>query len=325
MADLKGKNVVVTGGAGFIGSHLVEALAFKELRSLYVLDNFFLGTRENLIEAQSNFPKLKIENLDCTEFEKLKNYFTSKNIDVVFDLATSPLPASLEKPLWASKVIYDLTLNLCELQRLGLFKTLIHCSSSEVYGTAQYVPMDEKHPLKTETPYAAAKAGASLLVESYFRTFRTDMAIARPFNTFGPRQNGRDFSGIIPRLIKNILSGKTPQIFGDGLQTRDYLYVSETARGLIKIYEREETRGKSVNLASGQEVSVLKIVEDVIRLMKWTKAPEFLPERPGDVRRHCAKTEQAKSILDFSNELSWDEGISKTVQWYKDNPQRLLN
>jgi UDP-glucose 4-epimerase len=324
MLGLEGKSVVVTGGAGFIGSHLIDALIDKKPSRLVALDNFFLGNRENLQEALKRFPQLEIVDLDATSYEALKKFLGQKKVDIVFDLATIPLPASLEKPHWSSKVICDLALNLCELCREGIFQTLIHCSSSEAYGSAQYVPMDEEHPLKTETPYAAAKAAATLLVESYYRTFKIDMAIGRPFNNFGPRQNGRDFSGIIPRLIQKIMRGETPVIFGDGKQTRDYLYASDTARGLVSLYENEESRGQSINLASGKELSVLQIVEDVSRLMKWNQPPRFDPPRPADVRRHCAGTKKAEKLLNFRPAISWEEGIERTVRWYQENPKRLL-
>jgi UDP-glucose 4-epimerase len=324
VASIAGKSVVVTGGAGFIGSHLIDALIGKQPARLVALDNFFLGNRENLEDARAQFPGLEIVELDATDLPALTAFFEAKPVDVVFDLATIPLPASLEKPHWSSKVICDLALNLCELARLGRFKTLIHCSSSEAYGSAQYVPMDEEHPLKTETPYAAAKAAAALLVDSYHRTFGIDMAIGRPFNNFGPRQNGRDFSGIIPRLIQGILKGHTPVVFGDGLQTRDYLYVTDTARGLIALYENDSARGQTVNLASGLETSVLRIVEDVSRLMEWKEPPRFDPPRPGDVRRHCAGVERGRVLLNFSPEIAWDDGIEQTVRWYQANPQRLL-
>jgi UDP-glucose 4-epimerase len=324
MATLEGKSVVVTGGAGFIGSHLIDTLVEKRPSRLTVVDNFFLGNRDNLKEAKRKFRGLKIMDLDATDMPKLRKLLKSRSADVVFDLATIPLPASLERPHWASKVICDLALNLCELCREGVFKTLIHCSSSEAYGSAQYVPMDEKHPLMTETPYAAAKAAAALLVESYHRTFGIDMAIGRPFNNYGPRQNGRDFSGIIPRLIQRIMRKQTPVIFGDGEQTRDYLYVTDTARGLLALYENEDSRGKVVNLASGQEVSVLRIAEDVSELMGWGEPPRFDPPRPADVRRHCAAVERARTLLKFSPQVSWETGIRQTVEWYLKNPKRLL-
>lgn len=324
MANLAGKSVVITGGAGFIGSHLVDAVLEKKPSRLVVIDNFFLGNRGNLKTAEASFPGLEIVNLDATDLEAFRRFFASKPVDVVFDLATIPLPASLEKPHWSSKVIYDLALNLCELSREGLVRTLIHCSSSEAYGSAQYVPMDEEHPLKTETPYAAAKAAAALLVDSYVRTFKIDARIGRPFNNFGPRQNGRDFSGIIPRLIQGIMKGETPVIFGDGEQTRDYLHATDTARGLILLYEHETTRGKTVNLASGQELSVLRIVADVSRLLGWKTAPRFDAPRPGDVRRHCACVKLGKELLDFSPKISWEAGIEETVRWYQNHPERLL-
>ncbi|MBI4026253.1 MAG: NAD-dependent epimerase/dehydratase family protein [Verrucomicrobia bacterium] len=323
MPTLEGKSVAVTGGAGFIGSHLIDALIEKRPSRLAVLDNFFLGNRDNLRDAISRLPGLEIVDQDVTDMAAVRRFFEARSVDAVFDLATIPLPASLERPHWSSKVICDLALNLCELCREGAFHTLIHCSSSEAYGSAQYVPMEENHPLKTETPYAAAKAAAALLVESYHRTFGIDMAIGRPFNNFGPRQNGRDFSGIIPRLIQRILRGETPVIFGDGQQTRDYLYATDTARGLILLYETDAARGQTINLASGREVSVLQIVRDVSRLMDWTQPPRFDPPRPADVRRHCASVEKARRLLSFSSAVSWEDGIARTVRWYREHPERL--
>ncbi len=323
MASLEGKSVVVTGGAGFIGSHLVDAIIQRHPSKLVALDNFFLGNRDNLAEARSKYPGLEIADVDAADLVSLERFFKGRIVDVVFDLATIPLPASLEKPHWSSKVICDLALNLCELCRQGAFKTLIHCSSSEAYGTAQYVPMDEEHPLKTETPYAAAKAAAALLVDSYHRTFGIDMAIARPFNNFGPRQNGRDFSGIIPRLIQRIMKGETPVIFGDGLQTRDYLHARDTAAGLVMVYEHTATRSQTINLASGQEISVLRIVEDVSRLMDWKQPPRFDAPRPGDVRRHCAAVKKGRDLLNFTPKISWEQGIEETVRWYQTHPERL--
>lgn len=321
---LSGKRIMVTGGAGFIGSHLVDVLAAREPARLVVVDDFFLGNRDNLIEAKQRYPSLEIVEQDAADFDGFRRLFDGRGIDVVFDLATIPLPASLDRPLWASEVICKLALNACELCRQGAFRTLIHCSSSEAYGTAQKAPMDEEHPFKAETPYAAAKAAAALFVESYRRTFQIDMTIGRPFNNYGPRQNGRDFSGIIPRIIQRILRKETPVIFGDGQQTRDYLYATDTARGLVRLYEEESVAGQTVNLASGAELRVIEIVEEVSRLMGWRPAPRFEPARPADVRRHCAATEKAVKLLGFRPEVEWKEGIARTVRWYQQHPERLL-
>ncbi|MBV8244934.1 MAG: NAD-dependent epimerase/dehydratase family protein [Candidatus Eremiobacteraeota bacterium] len=324
MPTIEGKSVVVTGGAGFIGSHLVDAIVARKPARIAAIDNFFLGNRDNLSEALAKFPALEVVDMDATDLSDLRAFLQARDVDVVFDLATIPLPASLERPLWSSKVICDLALVVCDLCREGVFKTLIHCSSSEAYGSAQYVPMDEEHPLKTETPYAAAKAAASLLVESYMRTFSIDMAIGRPFNNYGPRQNGRDFSGIVPRLIQRIMRGETPVIFGDGKQTRDYLYVTDTARGLIALYETGSARGETINIASGKETSVLDIVSDVSRLMDWHEAPRFDPPRIGDVRRHLAATSKAEKVLGFEPIIAWNHGIRETVSWYREHPDRLI-
>ncbi len=324
MTTFEGKHVVVTGGAGFIGSHLVDLIALRQPASLAVLDNFFLGTRDNLKDAHERFPKLEIVDLDVSDMIAYRRFLEGRKTDVVFDLATIPLPASLENPHWSSLQIYHQALHACELCRLGMFKTLIHCSSSEAYGSAQYVPMDEEHPFRVETPYAAAKASAALLVESYQRTFGIDMAIGRPFNNYGPRQNGRDFSGIIPRLIQRIMRGETPVIFGDGKQTRDYLFVTDTARGLAMLYENEAARGQTFNLASGQELTVLQLVKEVSQLMGWKEGPKFEAPRPADVRRHCADVASAFKLLEFEPQISWKEGIERTVRWYQNHPKRLL-
>ncbi len=324
MRTLEGKNVVVTGGAGFIGSHLVDAIAACKPSRLAVVDNFFLGNRDNLAAARALRPSLEIVELDAADLDALRAFFKGRAAEVVFDLATIPLPASLERPHGSSKVICDLALNLCELCREGAFRTLIHCSSSEAYGSAQRVPMDEEHPLKVETPYAAAKAAAALLVESYHRTFGLDVVIGRPFNNYGPRQNGRDFSGIIPRIIQRIMKGETPVVFGDGQQTRDYLYATDTAHGLIALYGNESLRGQTVNIASGAEITVLRIIEDISRLMNWREPPRFEAPRPADVRRHCADTRKAEKLLHFTPAVKWEQGIEETVRWYQAHPERLL-
>ena len=262
--SLKNKSVLVTGGAGFIGSHLVDRLIKEEPNNLVVVDNFFIGKESNLKEARENYPNLKSYNQDVTDYEKMSEIMKNEGIEVVFNLAVIPLPASLIKPRWTFEQNVDITLSICELARDNYFNTLIHFSSSEAYGTSEYVPMDEKHPLNGTTLYAASKAASDQLVFSYCKTFGIDASVIRPFNNYGPRQNEGSYAGIIPLTIKRILNDEAPVIYGDGKQTRDYLYVTDTANATIDVYNSKSTRNKVLNIASGKEISIETLVQTQI-------------------------------------------------------------
>jgi UDP-glucose 4-epimerase len=315
--DLKERSVLVSGGAGFIGSHLCESIARIRLRRLVVIDNLFLGKVSNLDEARALYPGLKFYKESITDYKKTKEIIIRNNVDVVFNLAVVPLPASLVKPKMTFEENVSGTLNLCELARQKYFKTLIHCSSSEAYGCAIYVPMDEKHPIKPTTVYAASKAAADMLCLSYAQTHGIDCSIIRPFNNYGPRQNASTYAGIIPIVINRIIDRKPIIIFGDGKQTRDFIFVRDTAKAFMDIYNSKDTRNKIVNIGSGREISVINLVKLILRLMnaknvriKYTKA------RPGDVRRHCADVDMARELINFSPQTSFEAGLRETVQWY---------
>ena len=234
--SLKNKSILITGGAGFIGSHLLDRLIREEPEALVVVDDFLMGSMQNLGDAQKNFENLRIYSMDAGHYENMKEVVTNHNTEIVFDLATVPLPASLEKPRWAYETNVTRCLAPCELIRNGYFSVLIHYSSSEAYGSLKYSPMNEEHPWNPTTPYAASKAAEDHLVFSYYHTFGIEIAIIRPFNNYGPRQNMGKYAGVIPLTIKRILNGEPPVIYGDGNQTRDYLYVTDTADASVKVY-----------------------------------------------------------------------------------------
>jgi UDP-glucose 4-epimerase len=179
--------------------------------------------------------------------------------------------------------------------------------------------MDEKHPLGSSTPYAASKGAGDLIVLSYYRTFGTDCAIIRPFNNYGPRQNEETYAGVIPVTIKRILNDEAPVIYGDGKQTRDYIYVTETARMAIEIYKTEDTKGKVINIGSGKETSILTVMNEIMKLLNYDKEIKFETTRLGDVRRHIANIYLAEDILGFKQKISFEEGMKMTVDWYKKN------
>lgn len=319
MPTLKGKRVLVTGGAGFIGSHLVDRIIKEQIRSLCVVDNYFLGTNDNLNFASQNFPSLKIFKQDITNVEKIQTILRKENIDVVFNLAAIPLLTSLEKPVFTVNSIINSSMTFCELLRKKLFETLIHFSSSEVYGTAQYVPMDEKHPMEPCTPYAAAKAAADHLVLSYVKTFNIDASIVRPFNNYGPRQNKGDYAAIIPIVVQNILLKKPIIIYGDGRQTRDFIFVRDVADATIAIYNEPRARRKQINIAAGKETSVLDLVHTIVDIMHADTKIVYKPARQGDVRRHFADISLAKKLINFQPSTDIEQGLRETVEWYKNS------
>lgn len=318
LLSLKNKSIIVTGGAGFIGSHLVDELINEKPAKLVVIDYIFKGQSNinNLSEAKKNFSRLKLYTDDLTDYKKIKRILAKENPDVVFDLATIPLPTSLIKPYWTCDTMLKIILNLCELCREGLFKTLIHLSSSEACGSAQYIPMDETHPLMVRTPYAACKAAGDLLVRSYFCTFGIDAAIARPYNNYGPRQPIGPYAAIIPRVIHRIMHNQRPIIFGDGRQTRDYIYVTDTVKGVIAAYKNQTTRGKIINIARGEEISMNELVGIIAEIMGFRKKPIYKKSRVADVRRHFADIKLADKLIGFEAQVGIREGLKRTIDWY---------
>lgn len=317
--SLKNKSILVTGGSGFIGSHLIDRLIKEDPQNLIIVDNFFLGNKNNLNEAIKRYPELKVYNQDASDYTAMAKMMSNKHIDVVFNLAVIPLPTSLIKPMWTFEQNINITLSICELARNNYFNTLIHFSSSEAYGTCKYAPMDENHPLNCTTPYAASKASSDQLVFSYSKTFGIDTAIIRPFNNYGPRQNEKNYAGVIPLTIKRILGGEPPVIYGDGKQTRDYLYVTDTANAAIDIYNSKNTQGKVLNIASGKEIPIETLIKMIAEYLDCNIPIIYKQSRLGDVRRHVADINLAEELIDFKPTVSFEEGLKLTVEWYKEN------
>jgi UDP-glucose 4-epimerase len=313
---LAGKRVLVTGGAGFIGSHLCDLIIKANPAKLVVVDDFSLGKDRNIRQLEGN-QNFKVYRRDATKQETMEGILRSERPHVVFNLAVIPLPMSLEFPKETIEINIMITAALCELLRKGMFETLVHCSSSEAYGTALYVPMDENHPEKPLTPYAASKIACDNIAVSYCKTFGLDIAIARPFNSYGPRQNELSYAGVIPLTIMRIMKGKAPVIFGDGKQTRDYTYVEDTANGIRGVYESKAARGRIVNIASGREVSIRHIIEIIVDEMGYKGEIAMKPARVGDVRRHRGDISLAKRMLGYEPRVGFEEGIRRTIAWYQ--------
>lgn len=311
------KSILVTGGAGFIGSHLVDRLIADDPKRITVVDNFFLGNMDNLAEAVSRRSDIDVIRLDASDLAAMQDVITNNEIEIVFDLAVIPLPTSLTYPDWTVKTNVGIATTFCEIARRGMIERLVHVSSSEAYGSARYVPMDENHPHDAITPYAASKSAADHIIESYVQTFKIDATVIRPFNNIGPRQNPGSYAGIVPIVVRRVLAGLPIEISGDGEQTRDFSFVGDTADLIAQILDSPECRGQVLNVATGVETSINDLVQRILVVMGEEDHPVVhVAERPGDVRRHCADVTKLASLLGHQPAELSDDALRTTVDWY---------
>jgi len=313
---VEGKRVLVTGGAGFVGSHLVDLLAPSN--EVTVLDDFSVGTRANL----SSSPQTNVLHADIRDVDAIEG--AVKQSDVIFHLAVVCLRVSIPDPMASHDVNALGTLNVLLAARDSALQRFVYVSSSEVYGTAHHVPMEERHPLNPMTPYAAAKLAGEAYALSFHRTYGLPATVVRPFNVYGPRAHAEGASGeVIPRFVARAIAGKPLVVFGDGLQTRDFTWVGDTVRGIVKAAECDELVGDCINIARGHEVSVVDIARLVWELTGTRSPIQHQPDRPGDVRRHFAGVERARSLLGFTATVGIEEGLARYVDWVKSQPDRL--
>lgn len=307
--------VLVTGGAGFIGSHLTDELFRRGAREVVVMDNLFVGRPENL-ETAATLGKLTLLRDDAEISTAVDAVFDQFDVDLVFNMATKALNYSFTNPSNAFSTNVTVALNLLEHQRRGRFGSLCHFSTSEVYGTAVYEPMDEAHPKAPTTTYAAGKAAADLAVESYVNMFDLDAAIIRPFNNYGPRQNHLPpLAGIIPLTASRILAGGNPEIHGGGTQTRDFVYVEDTVRAALDVFAVLPA-GESVNISTNNEVSMADVVHAICTHFDFDGDIIEQPGRAADVACHHASNDKLQSLVPFEI-TSFDDGLRTTLEWYR--------
>jgi UDP-glucose 4-epimerase len=316
-AVLIGSSALVTGGAGFIGSHLVEGLLAAGASRVHVLDDLSLGSEANLAGALEH-SEVELTVGDAADADLLERICARGGpFDHCYNLAVIPLPHSLEHPRENVDRNVAMTTAVCELGRSRAYRRLIQFSSSEVYGTALTVPMDEQHPLHPHTPYAAAKAATDLIALSYATTFELDVVVVRPFNTYGERQNDGAYAGVIPAVVRAVLAGEPVTIHGDGEQTRDMAYVLDTVQGTLLAAVAAEVSGATFNLGAGEEVSVNELVPRLLKALGHPNHPVLHgAPRPGDVRRLLADTRGARERLGYMPSTPLDVGLGRTVEWY---------
>lgn len=314
--NIKNSTILITGGAGFIGSHLVDRLIAEGAKQVIVVDNLFVGSEDNIKDAISKGAVFYKDDIEITS--SLDYIFEKHDIDIVFNCATKALNYSFVNPKNAYETNVNGVLNILEHQRKGHFKTLVHFSTSEVYGTAVYEPMDEKHPINPTTTYAAGKAAADIAVNSWINMFDLDAFIVRPFNNYGPRQNYKGYlAGIIPITAYRILNGINPEIHGTGLQSRDFIYVLDTIDAIIKLYPLMK-KADSVNISTDGQISMKEVIAKIVKLMDYKGEILNKSARGADVECHNASNIKIKSMIDYQL-TSFDDGLVKTIAWYQEN------
>lgn len=316
------KKALVTGADGFIGSHLTETLLDRgiEVRALAQYNSF---NNWGWLE-QVHHPGLEVVTGDVRDNNFCREI--TRGMDTVFHLAALiAIPYSYVAPDSYVDTNIKGTLNMCQAARDAGVGRLLVTSTSEVYGTAQYVPIDEKHPRQPQSPYSATKIGADALAKSFYNAFDLPVVIARPFNTYGPRQSAR---AIIPTIISQIANGAREIKVGDLTPTRDFNYVTDTCRGFLALAEADGIEGEEINIATNTEVSMAETLRIIAELMdadvKWVTDPERLRPSKSEVFRLHGSNEKIRRLTGWHPEVSLREGLKRTIDWFTDGDNLKL-
>ncbi len=314
---MNGRRALITGGAGFIGSHLADRLLAAGAARVVVVDNFFLGKRENLDEAAaSGADRLRVVNDDASDLPAMREILEREGIGDVYNLATKPLEYSFDNPAGAFDVNTKLAITWAELLRKGHYERMIHTSSSEVFGTALARPMREDHARNPTTPYAAGKAAADLALQSYVRTFDLDIRILRPFNNYGPRQNWGAYAGVVPKTAQRLVEGQPPIVHGDGAQGRDFVYVGDVADALLSLASEPKARGGDFNIASGVETPIKDVVAALCDAAGYRGKWIHEPRRAADVDHHVGDATLLEKTTGFRPRTDLHDALATTYRWY---------
>lgn len=309
------KKTLITGADGFIGSHLVELLV-REGYQVKALSQYNSFNYWGWLEDVSCLTEIEVVNGDVRDPHYCKHI--TKNVDTVFHLAALiAIPYSYVAPDSYVDTNIKGTLNICQAALENGVQRVIHTSTSEVYGTAQYVPIDEKHPLQAQSPYSASKISADAMAMSFYNAFNLPVTIARPFNTYGPRQSAR---AVIPTIISQIANGKKQIQLGDVTPTRDFNYVADTCRGFLALARCDNAIGETVNIGSNSEISVGDALNLIRELMNsdvdfLTDEQRIRPEKSEVLRLWCDNT-KIRVLTGFESEYSIRRGLQETIDWF---------
>jgi len=316
--------ILVTGADGFIGSHLTEELIKQgyEVRAFVFYNSFnSWGWIDSFPEEIKN--KIEIFAGDIRDPNGIR--VAMESCDTVFHLAALiGIPFSYHSPDSYVDTNIKGTLNILQAAKLLNTKRVLVTSTSEVYGTAQYVPIDEKHPFQGQSPYSATKIGADRIAESFFRSFELPVTIVRPFNTYGPRQSAR---AVIPTIISQLLNGIEEIILGDLTPIRDFVFVKDTVNGFIEIAKSQKTIGEEINIATQSEISIGDLAQTIINIINpqakiICDKQRIRPEK-SEVKRLCGSNEKLKKLTNWQQVYSLKDGLKETIDWFS-NKENLI-
>lgn len=313
-------SIMVTGADGFIGSHLVEELVKRgyQVKAFVYYNSFntwgWLDTLPNRV-----MKSIEIFQGDIRDSNGVEQ--AMKDVEAIFHLAALiAIPFSYHSPGTYVDTNIKGTLNVLQSARKLETKRIFITSTSEVYGTAKYIPIDEKHPFQGQSPYSATKIGADRLAESFYRSFQMPITIVRPFNTYGPRQSAR---AVIPTIITQLLGGKTEIKLGSLTPTRDFNYVKDTVQGFISIFESDKTLGEEINIATQKEISIgelaQKIIDQINPNARIICDEERIRPEKSEVNRLLGCNEKILRLTDWKPRYSLDEGLKNTIEFLKNN------
>lgn len=313
----KGKQVLVTGAGGFIGSHLTERLVESGAKVRAMVHYNALGSR-GWLETSDHQDKIEIIAGDICDRDSVDA--AAKDVSVIFHLAALiAIPYSYNAPASYVRTNIGGTLNVLQAAREHKVERIVHTSTSEVYGTARYVPIDEAHPLQGQSPYSASKIGADKIAESFHCSFGVPLVTVRPFNTFGPRQSAR---AVIPTMITQALKGGTVRL-GNTEPTRDLNYVTDIASGFLAAASEPAAIGQTINLGSGRETSIADVAALIGKLvgrsLKIEKDEKRVRPDKSEVERLLASNKLAANVLHWQSKVSLEEGLRQTIPWIEKN------
>lgn len=314
------RNILITGADGFIGSHLTEAL----LEAGYNVKAFVYYNSFNNWGWLDTLPKEKLDQIEIFtgDIRDPNGVRTAmKGVDMVFHLAALiAIPFSYHSPDSYVDTNIKGTLNVLQAARDLETSRVLVTSTSEVYGTAQYVPIDEQHPFQGQSPYSATKIGADRLAESFYRSFDMPISIVRPFNTYGPRQSAR---AVIPTIISQLLAGKEEIKLGSLTPTRDFNFVKDTANGFIEIAKSDKTIGEEINIATQQEISIGELAQEIINQInpnaKIVCEEQRLRPEKSEVNRLLGSNEKIMRLTNWKSQYTFKQGIEETIKWMREN------
>jgi len=307
---------LITGGAGFIGSNMVRFLLEKG-QKVRVLDNFETGKRENLTEVADRIELIEGDIRDMAAVRK-----SVANVDVVYHLAAlGSVPRSIKDPLTSQEVNVGGIVNMLIAARDAKVKRFVFSSSSSVYGQSKVLPQHEGLPLAPISPYGATKAAGEIYCKVFYESYGLQTICLRYYNVFGPRQDPTSqYAAAIPLFVSALLRDKSPTIFDDGEQSRGFTYIENVMQANWLAANAKETHGEAINISTRNAVTVNTVVNTIRKLLgKENIKPVYAPPRPGDIKYSLADVKRAKELIGYEPFVSFEEGITKAINWYKEN------